>query len=243
MLVFAGLLLWQVAQTQHQELQEDAVRLADTLVARVDRQLLGFIWALQVLASSPALDRADVDALHRHAAEMKRILGSEIVVKEASGQQLVNTRIGSSGPLPVSLPEGDRKAIATRQPVVSDLFIGKTAQRPIVSVSVPIIRDGNVIGLINAQTDPARLTAVLRSSRAAAGLARRDRRWRGPDHLPNPQARGVCRDPGHQGPAAERHSDREAYGPAARPKGCRYSGLMRDRRSPIGASRSASRSP
>jgi PAS domain S-box-containing protein len=161
MLVFAGLLLWQVAHTQRQELQEDAVRLADTLTARVDRQLLGFVWALQVLASSPALDRGDIDALYRHAAEMKRILGSEIVVKDASGQQLVNTRIGLSGPLPVSLSESDRKAIATKQPVVSDLYIGKTAQRPIISVSVPVIRDGNVTGLASAQIDPTRIAAVL----------------------------------------------------------------------------------
>ncbi len=160
-LVFAGLLLWQVAQMQRQELQQEAVSLADMLAAIVDRQLLGFVSALQVLASSPAIDRGDIDGLYRHAAEMKRILGSEIIVKNASGQQLVNTLIGLSGPLPVSLPEGDRKAIATRQPVVSDLFTGTTAQRLIVSVNVPVIRDGNVVGLVNAGIDPARLAAVL----------------------------------------------------------------------------------
>ncbi|MGD9617304.1 MAG: ATP-binding protein [Alphaproteobacteria bacterium] len=161
MLVFAGLLLWEVAQTQRQQLQQEAVGLADTSAARVDRQLQGFIWALQVLASSPAFDRGDIDALYHDAAAIKRILSSEILVKAASGQQLVNTRLGRSEPLPVSLPEGDRKAIATRQPIVSDLFIGETARRPIVSVNVPIIREGNVVGLVNAGIDPARLTAVL----------------------------------------------------------------------------------
>ena len=161
MLVFAALLLWEVAQIRRQELQQNAVGLAETLAARVDRQLLGFVSALQVLASSPAFDQGDIDSLHRHAVEIKRILGSEILVKDASGQQLVNTRIDLSSPLPLSLPEGDRKAIATRQPVVSDLFIGKAAQRPIVSVNVPIIRDGNVVGLVNAGIDPARLSALL----------------------------------------------------------------------------------
>ena len=161
MLVFAALLLWEVAQIRRQELQQNAVGLAETLAARVDRQLLGFVSALQVLASSPAFDQGDIDSLHRHAVEIKRILGSEILVKDASGQQLVNTRIDLSSPLPLSLPEGDRKAIATRQPVVSDLFIGKAAQRPIVSVNVPIIRDGNVVGLVNAGIDPARFVALL----------------------------------------------------------------------------------
>ena len=162
LLVFAGMLLWEVAQTKRQELQREAVRFADTLAARVDRQLLSFISALQVLASSPAFDRGDVDGLYRHAVEMKRILGSEILVKNATGQELVNTRIGLSGPLPVSLTEGDRKSIATRQPVVSDLFTPDTAQRPVVSVTVPLIRDGNVVGLVDAGIDPDRLTAMLR---------------------------------------------------------------------------------
>ncbi len=160
-LAFAGMLLWQVAQTQRQELQRQAVHFADTLAARVDRQLLSFVSALQVLASSPAFGRGDIDGLYRHAVEMKRILGSDILAKNVSGQELVNTQIGLSGPLPVSLPEGDREAIATRQPVVSDLFSNSAAQRPIVSVTVPIIRDGNVLGLVSAQIDPARLAAVL----------------------------------------------------------------------------------
>ena len=162
MLVFAALLLWQVAHTQRQQLQQQAVGLADTLAARVDRQLQGLVWALQVLASSPAFDHRDIDALYRDATAMKRILNAEIIVKDASGRQLVNTRAGLSGPLPISLPEGDRKAIATRQPVVSDLFVGATAQRPIVSVSVPILRDGNAVGIVDAGIDPARLAELLR---------------------------------------------------------------------------------
>src|SRR5919107_244695 len=62
-LVFAGVLLWEVAQSQRRELQHEAVGLADTLAATVDRQLQGFVSALQVLASSPALDRGNIDAL------------------------------------------------------------------------------------------------------------------------------------------------------------------------------------
>jgi PAS domain S-box-containing protein len=161
LLVFAGVLLWEVTQTQRQHLQQAAVDLAETSAARVDRKLISFISALQVLASSPAFDRSDIGSLYRHAAEMKLILGSEIVVKDVSGQQLVNTRVDLSGPLPASLTEADQRTIATRQPAVSDLLTGATAQRPIVSVNVPVIRDGNVVGLVNADIDVARLAAML----------------------------------------------------------------------------------
>src|SRR4051794_15160407 len=168
MLVFAGMLLWDVAQIQRRQLQQEAVGLAGTLAARVDRQLQGSVSALQVLASSPALDRGDIDALYRDATAIKQILNSEILVKDASGRQLVNTRPGSSSPPPFSLPESnlksDKEAIATRQPVVSDLFAGTTAQQPTVSITVPVIRDGNVVGLVEAGIDPARLVAVLRQS-------------------------------------------------------------------------------
>jgi PAS domain S-box-containing protein len=161
MLVFSGLLLWHTAQIQRRELKEDAVALADTLAANVDRQLQGFIWALQVLAASPALDRGDVEALYQHAAAAKGILDSEIIIKNVSGQQLVNTRLDPSAPLPASLPEGDRQAIATRRAVVSDLFIGHAARRPILSVIVPVVRDDRVVGLVIAGIDPTRLAAIL----------------------------------------------------------------------------------
>src|SRR4051794_36311889 len=85
MLVFAWVLLWHVAQVERRGLQEDAVSLADTLAGSVDRQLQGFIWVLQAVASSPALERGDIDELYRHAAAIKGILNAEILVKDGSG--------------------------------------------------------------------------------------------------------------------------------------------------------------
>jgi PAS domain S-box-containing protein len=163
MLGFAAFLLWQVTQEHRHQLQREALGLADTLAASVDRQLQGYIGALQVLAASPRIDSRDIDALYREAEAVKRILDAEIVIKDASGQQLVNTRLGLSAPLPVSLPKGDQLALAAKHPAVSDLFLGKTANRLIVSVNVPIIRDGQAIGLVNAGMDPEKIAAVLRS--------------------------------------------------------------------------------
>jgi len=68
----------------------------------------------------------------------KELLGAEIILKDANGQQLINTRAGRESPLPTSLPPGDRKALEMNTIVVSDLFTGATARRPIISVNVPI---------------------------------------------------------------------------------------------------------
>ena len=58
-------------------------------------------------------------------------------------------------------------ALERKVPTVSDVFIGATAKRPIVSVNVPIVRDGQVIGLINTGIDPYRLSQILQEQGVA----------------------------------------------------------------------------
>ena len=164
LLVFVGFLLWQVARSERDQLQKEALGLTDTLSASVDRELTGIVRALEVMAASPSFDLADPAGLYREALAAESILDSEIIVKSASGQQLANTLIGPSDPLPISLPPADKQAIASRKPSVSDLFLGAAHQRLIVSVNVPVIRNGEVVGLINAGLAPERVAAVLQQA-------------------------------------------------------------------------------
>ena len=241
MLAFAGILLWHVAEVERRGLQEDAVSLADTLAGSVDRQLQGFTWVLQVLASSPALDRGETDVLYRHAEAIKGILNAEILIKDVSGQQLVNTHAGPSGPLPGSLSAADREAIATKRPVVSDLFVSKTARRLIVSIVVPVIRDGDAVGLVVAWVDPERLGAVLGQTELPRdwlvsivdGADLIVARTRKPEESSAPSPARICaRMPRNGG----------ASGSAPRSRAGQCWGPMHDLRSPTGGSRSACRS-
>ena len=94
----------------------------------------------------------------------KELLGAEIILKDANGQQLINTRAGRESPLPTSLPPGDRKALEMNTIVVSDLFTGATARRPIISVNVPITVPSRGRLLLNASVQTSTLSELIRSN-------------------------------------------------------------------------------
>ena len=162
-ILFAALLLERFAQGERSRQQGDALDIARQVATEVDRELSGLQSAAQVLTTYRSIDARDYPTLYAQATEVKRFLGVEIILKDPSGQQIINTRLPWGAPLPSSLPEADKLALETKKPVISDLFTGATAQRPIVSINVPIIRNGEAIALVNMALDTARLGQVLRS--------------------------------------------------------------------------------
>jgi signal transduction histidine kinase len=161
MLAFAGLLLWQYHQAGVEQYKRDALERARRISATVDMEIAATLRSLQVLSTSLLIREKRFEELYKQALQVKDIIGSEVIIKDATGQQLVNTRLPWGSVLPRSLPERDRQALQERTPTVSDLFVGAVAARPIVSINVPIIEGGQVIGLINTGIDPSRLSALL----------------------------------------------------------------------------------
>ena len=162
-LLFAWLVLSRFAEGERSRYEGEALDYAQRIAAEVDRDLGGLQGALSVLATSRLWDREDYAELHQQALEVRELLGAEVVVKDAAGQQLVNTRVSHGSPLPRSLPPGDEATIVARRSLISDLFTGVTAGSPIISVNVPIIRAGEVRGLIIAGISPDRFADLLRS--------------------------------------------------------------------------------
>jgi len=139
-IILAALLLGRFAQGKRSRQQGDALDIARQVATEVDRELSGLQSAAQVLTTYRSIDTRDYPTLYAQATEVKRFLGVEIILKDSSGQQIINTRLPWGTPLPSSLPEADRIALGTKKPVVSDLFTGATAQRPIVSINVGTVR-------------------------------------------------------------------------------------------------------
>ncbi len=166
-LAFAALLLWVFHDSGVRQYERDALELSRRLTAVIDRDVASVQRSLQVLATSRLISEKRYEDLHKQAIEIRAIVGSEILIKDAEGQQLVNTRLPWGSALPISLPDADREALERKVPTISDLFIGATAKRPIVSVNVPIVRDGQVIGLINTGVDPYRLSQILQEQGVA----------------------------------------------------------------------------
>ncbi|MHA7061915.1 response regulator [Azospirillum argentinense] len=148
MLGFAGWTVFRMAETQSAAIERSGRDLARTLAVAVDRELMAMETALQVLTTSPHLEKGDLAAFHRQATEVLQHKGSRregvhIVLSNAQGQQLINTRRPFGEPLPRAAVTGlIRRTADSGQTQISEIFTGAVAQRPLVAVALPITRNG-----------------------------------------------------------------------------------------------------
>src|SRR4051794_8976127 len=165
----AAALLGRYAEAERDRYRESALELARQLADDVDRELDGMVLALQVLATAPALQAGDLVAFDAQARAVLRYRGANVVLRDRTGQQLVNTRLPFGAPLPVSqdaqVREADAAVFATGQPHVSDLFTGTVSHEQLLFADVPVRRDGQVAYALVMTITPARLSELL-----AAGL-------------------------------------------------------------------------
>ena len=94
---------------------------------------------------------------------MEALNVDNIVLSDLDGQQLINTLL----PYGASLPrhggrEQLQRVIETRQPVISDLFIGAVTGKPIIIIEAPVMLDGNPRYSLAVGMFPERLSAILR---------------------------------------------------------------------------------
>jgi two-component sensor histidine kinase len=115
----------------------------------LDAEMQGITLALEVLAGSQALQRGDLAGFRLNVEAFLRQFpegASAISLADRTGQQLFNSNIAAGEPLP---PRVNREAVdhvlSTERPFYSNLFIGSVSQRRIITVSVPVVRDGAIV--------------------------------------------------------------------------------------------------
>lgn len=167
----AAFLLGYSYQHQKKLVEENTLATARALMQAVDRQLNGGTYSLQVLATSPYLASADLDAFHRQARQaLGGLPGNNIVLSDPAGQQLLNTLRDYGSPLPMhgNLPQLHR-VIETGRPMVSDLFEGPVAGRPLIAIDVPVRRDGRVVYVLSLGFLTDQLGEILRGQHLPEG--------------------------------------------------------------------------
>jgi two-component sensor histidine kinase len=114
----------------------------------LDAELQGITSGLEVLAASQSLARGDLEAFRASAeAFLSRFPeGAAISLATRDGRQLLNTGAAPGAPLP---PRVNRASIEevfrTGRPAYSSLFVGSVMNQRIISVSVPVVRNGTVV--------------------------------------------------------------------------------------------------
>ena len=173
-LAFGGVLLAQVARSERARVTAATMAAAERTADALDRELAGMTAALQALAASPSLAAGDLTRFDAQARSAAAALGEHVVLILPSGQEAINTRLPPGEPPPRT---GDfdpaQQAFRTGRAFVSGLFTGAAARAPIVTVNVPVLRDGptgkEVRYVLALALPPARLAALLREQALPKG--------------------------------------------------------------------------
>jgi PAS domain S-box-containing protein len=151
-------------------IERDAKERVAGLLADLDRQITGIQAELQVLAVSPSLQSGDFAALDRQMREALKIQGTSIVLHDTKAQQLLSTNRPFGEPLPrATNSEMHDRVVETGKPQISDLIIGAVLRRPILTVGVPVFRDGKVAYVLAMGLGPEILSALLNEQNLPAG--------------------------------------------------------------------------
>jgi len=161
-LIFSALLLHRYVAVEHAQLEQHALQIVRALKADVDRELDGVILTLEALAVSPSLIAGDYARFHGHVSAVVRLHSDQhIVLSDAAGQPLVDTRVEWGHALPASPKDAGTLAqvLQTRLPHVSNLLPGQSS----FLVTVPVLRNEKVSGFLGVSLNPARISGLLDS--------------------------------------------------------------------------------
>ena len=137
--LFATVVLRRTNEAQ-ERIFESLLRTSTSAVNRaVEREISGMFSTLNVLSTSDSLEKGDFAALHAQATKALEGTGVYFIVIDQDMRQLLNTRVPFGAPLlTASDPASAGYALARGQPMVSDLFFGRTASQWVFNVYQPI---------------------------------------------------------------------------------------------------------
>jgi two-component sensor histidine kinase len=138
-LLLGAVTTWQLGAAYRRAAETGLASTARALATALDREIETAATALATLAASPFLEAGEVEPTYHQASAVGRAFGGWVALLDRDLRQVFNTRLPLGAELPVGA--GDpfvSRAIATGAPVVSNLFVGATARRPVVAVFRPL---------------------------------------------------------------------------------------------------------
>lgn len=162
--IVAAFLIFNFYEREQTQLIKNAISQARTMISAVDRDFDSTQAALLALGTSDFLAKGDLGGFHARAVvALRNIQAENIAVLDPAGQLLLTTRRPFGEPLPkLAIPSLLKRTLEEGKPGVSDLFIGSPAVgRLILTVAVPVRRNGSIAYSLNAIVEPARFSRML----------------------------------------------------------------------------------
>jgi diguanylate cyclase (GGDEF)-like protein len=149
-----------------QQIYSETQRIAEALIAEVDREFAGIESGLKVLATSEALRHGDLGRFHKIAKEaVKSQIVYNYILTDPNAHQVINTLVRYGEPLPkTGTPPQLASVFKEGRTVLTDYFIGPVTGKPAIAMGVPVRDENNAIKYsLNIGLAPDKLTQLLKS--------------------------------------------------------------------------------
>ncbi len=170
-LLLVLLLVVQAYRNERESVSRHLLSTARALATAVDHQMGESEWLLKGLAAARELETGDIATFTRRVRSIDVGTDSWIVLTDATGQQLVNTRVPDGAELPRQSFDGEfRAALERGEPYVSNVITGAAAQRPVVFIAVPVTVEGQLRYTLCLVMLPSVFSEALRVQRFSPGV-------------------------------------------------------------------------
>ena len=163
-LIGVGALMVRMYQEGRTQIENDTIRTARAMMLAVDGELEKAKVIAVALSTSGFIVSADLAGLHRRARALIQTegIGVDVVLSNASGQQVLNASVPFGDALPRHGNAQQVRSVFTNgQSVVSDIFIGGVTGEPRASVEVPLRVNVEVAYALGVNISPEQLGEIL----------------------------------------------------------------------------------
>jgi two-component sensor histidine kinase len=148
LIVFAAVLVFNDYEQDRKDASQHVVETVSSIRLVLDAEMQRMTGGLRVLALTDALRSGDFENFRRIASGFLDQYGKDgvVLVADREGRRLFSSVTTDTASLP---PRNNRgivdRVFASKTPQYSNLFVGAVKQRPIVTVEVSVLRDGEVL--------------------------------------------------------------------------------------------------
>jgi two-component sensor histidine kinase len=148
LIIFATAIVFNNYEQDRAYASQRALETVRSIRLVLDAEVQRMTGGLQVLALTNAVRNGDFESFRRIALGFLDQYGKDgvVLVADREGRQLFSSVTPDTASLPLrNNRQIVERVFATKSPQYSNLFIGAVKKRLIVTVEVPVLRDGNVL--------------------------------------------------------------------------------------------------
>jgi signal transduction histidine kinase len=172
--IFLGTLSVILARQKVESSQSGLEMTATAISAAIDQRISSVISALHIILVTEKDDLGMGDLRHLHERLKKAAEGQldwvSIAYLALDGSQIFNTLkpYGQEAPK-LKDEEFFQRVSLTKEIVVSNIRMGRIIKRPIVSITVPVKKEGRVIGYLFGSLEPSSFSKILQDQNLRKG--------------------------------------------------------------------------